>query len=99
MLYNPKWEVKAEPFSLDSLIAWLEKQPADKEYNWSLAGSCLLGQWCEARGLLGGELFNKSLELGQWSNGNDVFAEVALGNLSECTFGAALKRARALSRT
>ncbi len=27
MLYDPKWEVKADPFSLENLIAWLENQP------------------------------------------------------------------------
>ena len=35
MLYDPKWEkpeVKADPFSLDALIAWLEKQPANGTY-------------------------------------------------------------------
>jgi hypothetical protein len=47
MLYDPKWEVetKADPFSLESLIAWLEKQPADGEYNWDDGSECLLGQW------------------------------------------------------
>lgn len=99
MLYDPKWEKPADVFSLESLIAWLEKQPADKEYDWSRAGSCLLGQWCEAHGLYGEELFTKSIELGQWDGKNNGFAEAALGSLTECTFGAALKRARAANST
>lgn len=96
MLYNRKWDIstKADPFSLESLIAWLEKQPAEKRYNWDLAESCLLGQWCASTGLHGLDARDKSLELGQWDNGNEVFAEIALGDLSRCTFGAALERAR-----
>lgn len=96
MLYDPKWEVQTKPdvFTPENLIAWLEKQPVNKEYDWSFAGSCLLGQWCEANGLYGEELFTKSIELGQWRGKNGVFAEAALGNLTECTFGAALDRAR-----
>lgn len=100
MLYDPKWEIKADPFSFDNLVAWLEKQPSDKEYDWAAAGSCLLGQWCESNGLSGEDLFNKSIELGNWTGvANNKFADVALGNLSECTFGAALERAREVSRT
>lgn len=35
MLYDKRWdkpEVNADPFSVDSLVAWLEKQPAAKVY-------------------------------------------------------------------
>lgn len=96
MLFNTKWEVKSDPFSLENLIAWLERQPAEKHYNWDLADSCLLGQWCASNGLQGVDARDKSLELGQWDNGNEVFAEIALGDLNSCTFGAALKRAHTL---
>ena len=46
MLYDPKWEieVKADPLSLEGLIAWLEKQPADMTYDWhDCKGACLVG--------------------------------------------------------
>lgn len=36
-------QVKADPYSLDSLIAWLEEQPAGKQYNYRNSnGGCLL---------------------------------------------------------
>jgi len=95
MLYDPKWEVQTKPdvFSLESLIAWLETMPADKKYDWAFAESCLLGQWCAANGLAGDELFEKSIELGNFAAAPAI-ANAALGKLNECTFGAALERAR-----
>lgn len=102
MLYDKRWdkpEVKADPFSLESFISWLEMQPPGKWYAWDEAGSCLLGQWCESNGLEGLDIRNKSLELAQWTNGNEVFAEAALGDLNRCTFGAALERARTVLRS
>lgn len=88
MLYDPKWEVevKADPFSLESLIAWLEKQPADREYNWASIDECMCAQYfgCGA----------------DWAERHDQFEfatgirpdAIALGR--PWTFGAALERAR-----
>src|ERR1700676_290479 len=46
MLYDPKWEKPADVFSLESLTAWLEKQPEDKTYNYmNCDGECLFGQY------------------------------------------------------
>lgn len=48
MLYDPKWEkpeVKADPLSLDSLIAWMEKQPLAQSYEYCDPQFCLLGQF------------------------------------------------------
>lgn len=78
-------------FSVRSLIGWLETQPADKEYDWMEASKCLLGQWCQSKGLCGDGLHDKSVELGE----SDVFYKIALRDIHRCTFGAALKRARA----
>lgn len=54
MLYDHKrWdkpEVKTDPFSLDSLVAWLEKQPAAKVYCYADTGHCLLSQYFTAMG-------------------------------------------------
>ena len=53
MLYDKRWdkpEVKADPFSLDSLVAWLEKQPAAKVYCYEDTGVCLLSQYFTAMG-------------------------------------------------
>jgi len=98
MLYNKNWDAKtvtSDPFSLESLIAWLEKQPAEKKYDWSSADECLLGQWCKFNGLKGAAAREKSLVLGAPVNFLEPIYQTALGSLHECTFGAALTRARA----
>jgi hypothetical protein len=47
MLYDKRWEkpeVKADPLTLESLIAWLEKQPSHKKYDFhNCEGKCLYG--------------------------------------------------------
>lgn len=95
MLYDKRWdkpEVKADPFSLESLIAWLEKMPADGAYRWEEHRDCLLGQWCIYNGLIGSALGNKSIDLGLSTN-PDGFYEIAVES-GPYTFGAALERAR-----
>jgi len=105
MLYDPKWEVevKADPFSLDSLIAWLEKQPADVAYDYSCNGHCLLAQYFTEKGFRGVAMYS---ELFEHEDGADVmlpphFDDIAVGvqGNMKLTFGAALRRARVLSRT
>ena len=49
MLYNPNWQKKIE--SLDSLIAWLEKQNPTKTYHYSNPHAGLLQQYFQAMGL------------------------------------------------
>lgn len=77
----------ANPFSLESLIAWLEKQPPDANYDWSDAAKCVLGQFAAAMGADDAELESLSL------SNIEPFDNVALD--SPYTFGAALERARA----
>ena len=85
MLYDPKWnqEAKAEPLSLESLIAWLEKQSADTEYDSGNPHKCLFAQYLgrTAPALL-------SVEYGRDAT------DIAYGEPN--TFGAALERARDL---
>jgi hypothetical protein len=103
MLYDPKWEVevRAEPFSLESLIAWLEKQPANQSYAWHCQGQCMLGQWLRSIDPQFGEAAGNSFQY--FVNGAvrdfDHFSDIAV--FGETTFGAALERAReaAHSRT
>lgn len=49
MLYDPKWEktteTKADPLTLDALIAWLETKPAAKTYCYDDHGHCLAAQY------------------------------------------------------
>ena len=105
MLYDPKWEqqTKANPFSLENLIAWLEKQPADAEYEFCQWENCLLAQWLltidptsrPARGRTSGFFYSA---LGQTID-LTRFRHIALPLDSYQrvgTFGAALERARSI---
>jgi hypothetical protein len=101
MLYDPKWEnttTKPDVFSLESLVAWLEKQPASKTYCYVDGGNCLIHQYLAAAGIP---------VLVVWSHGDycevgshdrkstsDSFWQVSKGYPRN--FGAALERARAL---
>jgi hypothetical protein len=92
MLYDPKWEkpeVKADPFSLESMIAWLEKQPADKVYDFWDCRECLIYQYLLDAGLPRAD-YGTAHALG----GDDIGGKIAHG--LPWTFGGALKRARAL---
>jgi hypothetical protein len=52
MLYNPKWNAPGtDIFSLDSLIAWLEKQPAEREYDYVDGRVCMMNQYLSAHGI------------------------------------------------
>lgn len=94
MLYDPKWEVevKADPFSLPSLIAWLETMPADKDYCPGMLNHCLLAQWAQAMG-------EEDISQRSWDLGNlrpfSVIAAIDGPAHHLRTFGAALERARA----
>jgi hypothetical protein len=95
MLYDPKWEVKSDVLSLESLIAWLETQPADKVYCYSNTGDCLHHQYFTAMGMVmksgvGGTYVN--LESGKRVYFSDGFIHTAA--FEPHTFGAALDRAR-----
>lgn len=83
---KPEGETKeANPFTLDALIAWLEKQPAEKTYNIFDASRCLFGQFgcCEPDHNKINRMFGiKDIHYIGWSYPN--------------TFGAALERARNL---
>lgn len=97
MLYDPKWEVevKTDPFSRESLVAWLEKQDPNESYDWHCQGRCMLGQWLRSI-----EPFSAGNPDGDsWSyivNGAVMdfskFTDIAL--YGDATFGAALARAR-----
>jgi hypothetical protein len=94
MLYNKRWDkthIKADPFSLESLIAWLEKQPADATYDYCISSSCLIAQYLQACGV---EEFD--IESPMLSERPEIqdFGRIANGGQPVDTFGAALDRAR-----
>lgn len=99
MLYDPKWEkpeVKADPFKLESLIAWLEKQPAAATYNYTHSSECLVAQYLQDNGVAKFDLTPLEVDGLGW----DYIAAGRSGlTCSECeqevwSFGAALERAR-----
>lgn len=80
MLYDKRWE-KTDPLSLDSLIAWLEKQPPQTEYDYLDRCNCLLGQYL-------GRPVHLDEEIAITNDDMDILQGYPR------TFGAALKRAR-----
>jgi hypothetical protein len=100
MLYDPKWEqkteTKANPFKLETLIAWLEKQPADEGYEYDCNGHCLLAQYFTAMGFTHVYVGSTGFYHGDDSERAEMpraFDKIAVKSPS--TFGAALERARA----
>lgn len=89
MLYDLKWDLQtqADPFTVEKMIAWLEKQPADEEYNPFIPSICLVGQFCSAHGVR-----DVPVALHGW------LSFIAFGDTAwaPMTFGAALERALAI---
>lgn len=96
MLYDPKWEVQTKPdvFSLESLITWLEKQPAKATYCYLDNGGCMLHQYFAAAGVdapwVGGINYKDSANKSHTLS----YEFVKISFKDPHTFGAALDRAR-----
>lgn len=95
------------PFSLASLIAWLETKDPAAEYNYSDPSNCLMCQYLRCSGV-----DVRSITLNYWTDSNGaravfprVLQDVSSGhNRSDrlwrvWTFGAALLRARSYQAT
>jgi len=102
MLYDPKWERKCDPFSLESLIAWLKRQDLLEEYCYSSTGECLLARYFTEQGF--GKVIMAARFFYHWPQPGGSyevtqlpphFNDIARGKTR--TFGAALERARAIS--
>lgn len=103
MLYNTNWaKTHNDVFSLESLIAWLEKQPSRENYDFFCQGACMLGQWIknvdplakESPPRRGEEPFHYLVfgERRDFTEFNDIAQ--GFGIDFDWTFGAALDRAR-----
>lgn len=90
MLYDPKWEIKtkADPFSLEGFIGWLEKQPRDGAYHWYNIGDCVACKYLQAQG------FSEPWTIPYPSVFGGIETYQAVGRPMPWTFGAALSRAR-----
>lgn len=105
MLYNPNWKAptKTDPTKLESLIAWLERQPADGVYCYYDCGRCLLSQYFTDMGFRYVHLSDTRLKhadgLEKLPRGFDAIAVGDSGpphmGCDSWTYGKALKRARA----
>jgi hypothetical protein len=83
MLYNPKWDL----MSLESLIAWLEQQPADGTYQWEYPNLCLMGCYLKSRTDDFASFRNRYPDMPHY---REIAAQ------EPWTFGAALERAKAV---
>lgn len=93
-------KIKPDVFSLESLIAWLEKQPADKEYFYSNPYNCLLCQYFEANGYPNCSVTPRQLHPNRRRDDESItfssdFETVAHGGCR--TFGGSLKIANRLA--
>lgn len=108
MPFDGKTWKEHEPFSLESLIAWLEQQPAEERYDFSVHDKCVWGLYVAAHdGRLDDCMYViGSARISAWFDNKKCWRfRVAhpaggvdsrfLGD-STGTFGAALERARAI---
>lgn len=89
MLYDKRWDTKSDPM-LNSLIAWLEQQNPEIEYNYCWPDRCLAAQWLQSIGARRYALHSNEVRALFGGRGADVIWE------HPRTFGAALARAKAL---
>lgn len=99
MLYDHKrWDkpVETDPLKLESLIAWLEKMPAKKAYDfYNCKGECLYGLYMASHGFSwveSGGAGERPSTQARSDFCDKVYLEVAAEE--PYTFGAALSRAR-----
>lgn len=84
-------------FQIKPLIAWLETQPADKDYTFADRNRCLLQQYFMARGYADIEVGGFTISIGKERfRITGEFDEVAAP--TPHTFGAALARAQAAEK-
>ena len=97
MLFDPKWQTKVDPLTMESLIEWLEKQPAAKQYDFDdCSGKCLYGLYMASHGVAWFESgAYRARDSGQERSDFCVRVYYTVATAKPWTFGAALKRARA----
>jgi hypothetical protein len=87
MLFDPKWQRRPV---LRGFIAWLERQPADKAYNWSNVHYCACAQFFDQGGEWGPDnawvKINEGVDLNELARGQ---------GRHDWTFGRLLERAQA----
>lgn len=95
MLYDPKWGKPVETYpSLAGFIAWLEKQQPEQGYEFTDAENCAIAQWLRSIGEKKCALYSSEIVdlIGQ--EAGFILRGTKLDRNQ--TFGAALRRARAV---
>lgn len=92
MLYDPKWQVKADPLALTSVIAWLETQVPTAQFSWSdCDGRCLFSRYLASHG------FDPNPEnratFPTWDKLHNLYGAIIFAG----SFGGALARAKNLA--
>lgn len=88
-------ETKPDVFSLEGLIAWLERQPAEIEYDFvDCKGGCLIGLYASGMGQPDITAPDGFYAIHDYFADRDITYHVS--TQIPWTFGAALSRARAL---
>lgn len=88
-------ETKHDVFSLEGLIAWLEKQPADVSYVWSDTSDCNGG--CLIHRYLRDNDADPTWDYGKFAEClGERTMDIKVAMPQPWTYGAALARARAL---
>lgn len=107
MLYDPKWkeqtEVRADPFALSTLVAWLEARDPAQSYDYGWGDTCILAQYFSAQGFENPFLSNDSMRYGLRSDRHGCALPAGFNDIANAprwdeyplTFGGALRRARA----
>jgi len=102
MLYNQDWDKPKTAFAtVDDLIAWLEKRPADTTYDWKSSTDCLLcryaGKTSYLESIISMHAANRDLDyatLVYIAKGAPVGPVFVGDGAKAWTYGAALERAR-----
>lgn len=97
MLYNKPWDDKVDadnPFTVEAIIAWLETMPPLGRYDWADPQRCLACQYYQSIGIARPWTVDETLGYIRAFGDHETYFFIAAKHPH--TFGAALKRARAL---
>ncbi len=93
---EPLKAVRAEPFSLESLIAWLETKDANASYDWYSISGCLICQYLDHIGVKFSSVGANNYVTADYLDRISIPRHFpAAACPSPHTFGDALERARA----
>jgi hypothetical protein len=85
-------ETSSDPFSLSALVAWLEKQPGETEYDFLSCDDCLVARYL--RDVMGWDDPSGKTRFASHFGGSGNYFRIACDGA--WTLGAALIRARSL---